>query len=160
MVGIDPSPHFSLIRHKTAAVLNRDPLVNLSQFLKTEQQAVQRVQHMFDPQSAVQLGEGACIFLEHDDFLRAKIPEVPHLLPKLKDLQVVFLLLPLQKLRKFLLLLLRVCVLEGDTRDEVVMGGVCAPLVDGELVGEEVAGSGRLSLAVERCLTHFEKKNK
>jgi hypothetical protein len=160
VVRIDPGSHFALIRHKTAAILDCNPFIDLSQFLKAEQQAVQRVQNIFNSQSAVQLGEGARISLEHYDFLRAKIPEVLHLLLKLIDFQVIFLLLPLQKLSELLLLLLRVCVLEGNTGDEVVMRGVCAPLVNGELLGEEVAGSGRFCLAVERCLTHFEKKNK
>lgn len=108
------------------------------------------IEDVLEAEAAVEVGEGAGVLLEDDDFLRAELAEVLHFLLELVDLEIVVLVLPLQELCEFLLLLLRVCVLEGDASHEVVVRGVCPPLVDGELLREQVARSGRFSLTVER----------
>jgi len=85
---------------------------------------MQRIQHILNLQPAVQFNESACVFLEHDDLLRAQLAEVFHILPKLVYFQIIFLLLFLQKLCEFLLLFLRVCVLEGNSGNTIVMNGI------------------------------------
>lgn len=107
------------------------------------------VEHIFQSQSGVQIGEGAGVFFEDNDLFSTEFAEVLHFLLELVDLEIIIVLLTLQELCELLLLLLRVGVFEEDPSNAVVMGGVCTPLVDGELLREEVAGSGRLHLAVQ-----------